>query len=309
MLYTRLFSGKAGFFMQQRILLSDAVDLFYLDIKSRRFTKDTQRFYRERLSLFLPWCKTNGIEVLQDLTHIHIRRYLVSLQERGLSSAYQHNNARALRAFLNYCVRDELIAKTPFAKVEMPKLAKKILPALTADEVQHILDSCKNERDEALILFLLDSGVRASELVALNVGDVDIATGSVVVHQGKGQKDRVTYIGVKTRKQLKRYLIERGGLANGEPLFSSEMGTGRLTYFGVAQLMKRLRAASGIKLCNAHTFRRTFAINCLRNGMDIFILAKLMGHADLTVLRQYLAIVKDDLQHAHGEHGVVDNLL
>lgn len=296
--------------MQQRILLSDAVELFFLDAKSRRFTKDTQRFYKERLSLFVTWCKGNSVEFLQDLTHIHIRQYLVSLQERGLSSAYQHNNARAIRAFLNYCVRDELIDKSPFAKVAMPKLAKKILPALTADEVRRTLDACQNERDEALILFLLDSGVRAQEAIVLNVADVDLSTGSVTVHQGKGQKDRITYIGAKTRKQLKRYLIERGNPALTEALFVAERGEHeRLSYFGVSQLMKRLRKASGVTNLNAHTLRRTFAINCLRNGMDIFVLAKLMGHADLTVLKQYLALVKDDLQKSHSEHGVVDNML
>jgi site-specific recombinase XerD len=82
----------------------------------------------------------------------------------------------------------------------------------------------------------------------------------------------------------------------------------RITYFGIAQLFKRLRKASGIKDCTAHTCRRTFALNCLRNGMDIFILVKLMGHSDLTILRQYLALVKDDLQKSHGEHGVIDNM-
>lgn len=295
--------------MQQRIPLKDTVELFYLDVKARHLTTSTQRFYRERLSLFLTWCDNNNVVSLQDLTHIHIRQYIVSLRERGVSSAYQHNTARAIKAFLNYCVRDELIAATPFAKVPMPKLQRKILPALTPNEIRRILDKCHNERDETIILFLLDSGVRASELIALRVGDVDLSTGCVNVRQGEGQKDRVTYVGVRVRKQVKRYLVvERGNPDAAAPLFSSERGSDTLTYFGLAQMLKRLRKATGIAICSAHTFRRTFAINCLRNGMDIFVLAKLMGHADLTVLRQYLALVQDDLQKAQQRSGVVDNL-
>jgi integrase/recombinase XerD len=180
--------------MQQKIHLTDAVELFYLDIKARQFTKNTQRFYKERLSLLLAWCKANGVEYLQDLTHIHIRKYIVSYQDRRLSSSYVNGHARAIRAFLNYAVRDELIDKSPFAKVEMPKLSKKILPALTGDQVRKILDHCKSERDEAIIMFLIDSGCRASEAIALNVADVDLSTGSVTVTQGKGQKDRVTLL-------------------------------------------------------------------------------------------------------------------
>ncbi len=72
--------------------------------------------------------------------------------------------------------------------------------------------------------------------------------------------------------------------------------------------MERLRKRSGVATCTAHTFRRTFALNCLRNGMNIYVLARLMGHADITILRQYLPLIEDDLQDAHARFGAVDNL-
>ncbi len=74
-------------------------------------------------------------------------------------------------------------------------------------------------------------------------------------------------------------------------------------------MMARLQQRSGVATCTCHTFRRTFAINCLRNGMNIYVLARLMGHADITVLRQYLPLIEDDLQEAHARFGAVDNLL
>lgn len=159
---------------------------------------------------------------LDTLTPHHIRRYLVDARKRDLSSQYQNNLARAIRAWLNYCVRDGLLEKSPMSTVKMPKIQNKILSAYTDDEVAAILDSCETTRDTALILFLLDSGVRASELIALNVGDVDLPSGTVKIEDGKGQKGRVTHIGAKTRKAVLRYILERGKPGNDEPLFTGQ---------------------------------------------------------------------------------------
>ncbi len=290
-------------------LLWDALDLFLLDCEARRLTTSTCQFYSVKLSLFLRWCDEHEIKTLQALTAHDLRRYFVSLLRRELSSQYQNNLARAIRAFLNYCVRDELLAVSPFAKVQMPRLEKRILPAFAVTEIQTILRSCAYERDKALCLFLLDSGVRASELIALNIGDVDMKTGVVTVKMGKGQKACTTYIGAHTRKQMRRYLAERGAVKPEAPAFASMANGNRMTLDGLVQVMGRLQQRSGISTCSCHTFRRTFALSCLRNGMNIYVLARLMGHADITILRQYLDLIDDDLQEAHARFGAVDNLL
>ena len=255
------------------------------------------------------WCEAAGSEIIQDLTAHHIRRYLVELHRRNLSSQYQHDLARAIRAFLNYCVRDELLEKSPFDKVQMPRLEKKILEAFSTEEIHRLLKGCTRERDRTLCLFLLDTGLRASELIALNVEDVDIRTGMVTVRLGKGQKGRTTYVGARTRKQLRRYFAERGDPKGRAPAFTSERGGKRLTLSELIQIMARLQKSSGVGTCTCHTFRRTFAIQCLRNGMNVYILARLMGHADITILQQYLALVEEDLQDAHAKYSAVDNLL
>lgn len=291
-----------------RIFLT-ALDLFFLDCEARRLTDATLSFYRAKLTLFIRWCEAEGLESVDELTAHHIRRYLVHLHRRNLSSQYQHNLVRAIRAFLNYCVRDEIIEKSPFSKVQMPRLEKKVLEALSPEDIRLILKNCAYDRDRALCLFLLDAGLRASELLALNVEDVDLKTGTVTVRLGKGQKGRTTYIGVHTRKQLRRYYAERGTLRERDPAFVSEMSGKRMTLSGLVQIMRRLQKCSGVPHCTCHTFRRTFALNCLRNGMNIYVLARLMGHADITVLRQYLPFVEDDMQDAHARFGAVDNLL
>jgi integrase/recombinase XerD len=283
--------------------------MFLLDCEARRLTPATREFYRAKLAVFVRWCAEEHIENLNELTAHHIRRFLVHILRRGLSGQYQHNLARAIRAFLNYCVRDDLLETSPFAQVQMPRLERKVPEALSAHEFNTILRSCTCARDRAICLFLLDSGVRASELLALNLGDVDLKTGAVTVRLGKGQKGRTTYVGAATRKQLRRYYAERTTTRDDDPIFIAEKGRGRLTQGGLVQLMERLRIRSGVALCTCHTFRRTFAITCLRNGMNLYVLARLMGHADITVLRPYLALVEDDLQDAHARYGAVDRML
>ena len=295
--------------MQQKFTISQSVELFLLDAQSRRFTDHTLRFYQERFRIIMLWCADHGVTNIGDLTSTHIRQFLAYQQSRNLSSSYVHSFARALRTLLNFCVRDGIIEISPFAKVKMPRLEAKILPALSTDEIRAILAKCDSHRDECVVLFMLDSGVRASELIELNAGDVDFKTGSVTVHQGKGQKDRITYIGFKTRKRLRAYLILRGDPTGKEALFVSEKGGARMTYSGLAQMFKRLRKASGVDECHAHAMRRTFAISCLRGGMDLYVLAKLMGHSDISVLKFYLDLVKDDLKAAHDNASPVDKII
>ena len=290
--------------------LKDVLELFLLDGESRGFTPATLTFYRDRLGLFLRGLAQNNVLTLEECTHTAIRQYLAEMQRRDLSSAYVHSHARAIRTFCNFLVREELLDVSPFKKVKMPRLEKKVLPALTGEEVQTILRACDYERDKAIVLFLLDSGVRAAELCALNAGDLD-NEGTVTVQMGKGQKGRVTFIGTRTRKQLLRYFAwERGGKPEPEaPLFASQRGGGRLAVATLRQLTKRLRLATGVKNCAPHAFRRTMAINSLRNGMSVYLLAKMLGHSDISVLRHYLDILQDDVKAAAKAHGVVDNLL
>lgn len=131
----------------------------------------------------------------------------------------------------------------------MLRLEKKILEPICPEDIQRILKACRYKRDKAICLFLLDSGVRATELCMLDVDDLNMDTGEVKVRADKGQKGR-----------------------------------------------------------SAHSFRRTFAIHSLRNGMNIYTLSKLMRHTDIAVLRPYLALVDIDLQKAQQQYGVVDHL-
>jgi site-specific recombinase XerD len=289
-------------------LIQEAFDIFLLDAKSRRLTESTMTYYRQRVGRFILWTQQQGLSHINEISTNYIRRYLIHLQEKGLASQSQHTEASAVRAFLNFCVAEEWLDASPMQRVRMPKVDKNILSALEVEDVKKLLKVCETERDKAIILCLLDTGCRASEFVALNGSDIDLNIGSVRVF-GKGRKERITYMGARSRKQLMRYFTIRGKPEMDEPIWVSEKGGTRLTYWGLQQLLKRLGDQAGVEECTPHTFRRTMALWSLRNRMSIYELQRLLGHSDIEVLRRYLALVEADLKSAHDRFGAVDNML
>ena len=119
----------------------------------------------------------------------------------------------------------------------------------------------------------------------------------------------MTFVGAKTRLALNKYLGSRSNTVPTAPLFGSIRDEGRLCYSGLRTVLRRLGEQSGVADVDAHRFRRTFALESLRAGMDIMRLSQMMGHGSLPVLQRYLKLLSDDLAEAHREHGPVDALL
>jgi site-specific recombinase XerD len=291
--------------------LSTAVEAFLTDCRARRLAVRTTDFYAWQLGQALTWLAGQEVTALADFTADHFRRYLVSLQDRNLAAASQHAAARALRAFLNFCEREDLLTgANPARKVKMPQLDKHTLPAVALADVRKLLDACEDSydplRDVAIIRLLTDTGLRAAELCALTVGDV---TGKrVQVRHGKGDKARVVFIGDATRRALDAYLSTRPGVGPGDALIVSLETGGALTYIGLRQILARLGKRAGVAV-KAHALRRTFAVESLRAGADLIRLARLMGHTDLTQLQKhYLPLLEDDLAATHDRTGPGDRL-
>jgi len=284
--------------------ISEAYTGFLLDCQARRLTPATLGYYEHRLGTFVKSC---GDLTIEQITPTYIRSYLAQMSVAGQSGFSVLGAARAVRCFFNFCLREEWIEKSPMARVKMPQVEKREPQVYTPEQIRTILKACISARDKAMILFLLDTGLRASELLALNVRDVDMGVGTVRVLQGKGQKDRTVYVGATARKALHAYYMTRRRVAPGDPVWLASTGGKRLLRNGMTQAMRRLSKRTGIH-CKAHGFRRTFATQSLRAGMDIYTLQRLMGHEDITVLKHYVSIAQSDLEAAHKRYGVVDNL-
>jgi integrase/recombinase XerC len=197
------------------------------------------------------------------------------------------------------------ISQAPI-NVKMPRVEQKKMRVLSADELNQILKVCRKLRDKALILFLVDSGMRRSEARSLNWIDVDIPSGVVNIRRSKNKKARSAFIGVKTRRALLRYRRTISHEDN-DALFQTQTGT-RLTPSGFRQVIRRISEKSGIPF-SAHDLRRTFATLSLKAGMNVLHLQSLLGHSSLEMTRRYVQIVEDDLGEAHKEYGPIDRFL
>ncbi|MBI1294284.1 tyrosine-type recombinase/integrase [bacterium] len=292
--------------------LTAETEEFLVDRQSRNFTPATLAWYHRCLTKWLDFCAEQGIESTQDVTASHVRRFLVQLGEAhsrgGVATLFT-----GVRAYLNWYA-DEYASKdwNPLAKVKAPKRPKERLEPLTLADFQRLVDSCESrtfagDRDRTLLYLLLDTGLRHLEATQLHVGDVNLQSGQVLVRQGKGQKARVVFIGQRTKRSMMAYLRHRGTTQDEDSLWVSVTNK-PLGKSGLRQIVRRAADRAGLPEPGMHAFRRAFAVNSLRNGMDVVTLQRLMGHADLSVIDRYLALLDEDLQRAHDRYGVVDNL-
>jgi len=222
---------------------------------------------------------------------------------------------RALRALVNWFGYEYEPEgwRNPLDRVRAPKVPQRLIEPVPLADVAAILEVCPTTtelgcRDRAILLALLDTGCRASEFLDLCLGDVDPFTGACQVRRGKGDKSRSVFLGETAREALRGYLDLRQAHDPLAPLWATRGGT-RLSYSGLREIVRRRARKAQVPAPSIHGFRRAFALGCLRRGMDIFSLQRLMGHADISILRRYLAQTHDDLLVAHRRHGPVDGLL
>ncbi|MEA4811141.1 MAG: tyrosine-type recombinase/integrase [Anaerolineaceae bacterium] len=286
---------------------------FIMERKSRQTSPNTLKYYGVEFRRFVKFCAENGITSVESLTADNLRRYLVHLEQTGRNTGGIHASYRAIRSFLLW-YENEVESdnwRNPIRKVKAPKLNIQPLEPVSYSAVKKMIAACDRsgdnllaKRDKAMFSFLLDTGARAFEVCAMDVADLNTQTGEVIIRKGKGGKPRIALIGKTTRRLVRAYLRDRR--EKSAALWASESGE-RLTYWGLNQMIRRRAAQARIKKPGLHDFRRAFALNCLRNGMDVFTLQRLMGHADLQVLRRYLAQTDDDLRLAHAKASPVDN--
>jgi site-specific recombinase XerD len=290
---------------------------FLLDREGARCSPATLVHYRYTVGSFVGWLREHSVNSPQDIRPDHIRAYLVDLQRRGLKDTSQHAHARGIKTFLRWLVAEGELEKSPMDRVSMPRLDKTIPPPFSRDDIERLLKACASKtprdlRDKALVLCLLDSGLRASEIVSLTVGDLDMRSGPVTI-VGKGRKQRTVRFGSRARQAILRYLATRQDVTPDSPLWVALTKDGRergaLTMRGLEIVCHYLGQRAGVSPANPHRYRRTFCLWCLRDGMDLHSLRLLMGHSSLAVLQRYLALAGEDIERAHKPHSPVDNLL
>jgi integrase/recombinase XerD len=192
------------------------VEAFLIDRKARGLADGTLRFYRQKLKLFCDFCESKVVTEISQITPTLSRRYLLWVKETNHNDGGRHAAYRTLRAFL-YWYEDEVEPdgwKNPIRKVKAPKVGETPSEPVTFDEVKQLAKTCDRgtftgNRDEAILLCLLDTGARATEFLSINLEDINQARGDILIRQGKGRKPRTIYIGKHSKRALRRYLKHR----------------------------------------------------------------------------------------------------
>ena len=288
------------------------VEAFLIDRKAQNMSRGTLSFYQCKLKNFTDFCEGKAVKNIMQITPSLLREYLLEFEIKGHNPGGCHAAYRTVKTFLRWWENEVELKNwsNPIRKVKAPKMSIEPLEPVDIEAVKAMMKICQNnltgQRDKAIMLFLLDTGVRASELVSINLEDANPITGDILVRVGKkGRKPRTVYLGSKSRKALRAYLRLRQDSSNA--LWITDEGE-RITYWGVKDIMKRRANQAEVKTPELHAFRRWFALACLRAGMDVYSLQELMGHADLQVLRRYLKQTNQDIRESHHRAKPVDNL-
>ena len=291
------------------------LNAFLIDRKAQGVSKGTVHFYEVKFKAFTRFCKLQENTNVLHITSNEIREYLLWLEAAGHNPGGCHAHYRAIRSFL-YWYEDEVEPKdwnNPIKKVKAPLKPDQPLEPVSIENINKLINTCSDDsytdyRDKAIFLSLLDTGARASEFLDVNIEDINQVMGDILIRDGKGRKPRTVFIGKQTRKSMRKYLTERND--NSPALWVSDPshGSDRLSYWGLRSMIVRRSKSANIQAPTLHDFRRAFAIAMLREGVDIYTLAKLMGHSTIDVLKYYLKQTTADMAIAHRRHGPVDNL-
>ena len=273
--------------------------------KSRNLAVGTIEFYAKKLNVFTQFGLKHAITNISQIRADHIREFLIWLEETGHRPAGIHCYYRSIKTFLKWYERETepVDWRNPINKVDAPFVPLEPLDPVSIETIKAMMETCKqgklsDARDKACLLVLLDTGMRLTEFLSLNREDVDAITGMILIRSGKGRKPRNVYLGDKSRQILRRYVKDRKDY--NPALWVARSGE-RLTETGLRMMLRRRAARAGVPVPSPHDFRRAFAIERWRAGVDILTLSKLMGHTSLQVLNRYIKQIGEDLEQAVGQ--------
>ena len=278
------------------VAISQDLLQMYIDAKAAEGrSQKTLTRYQYILNKFL---NSMNVSVL-DVTVYTIRNYFKKEQARGVSNSTIAGERSIIKSFYTWLFQEELITKNPCINVGAIKIEQKVRKSFDKVEISKILEACTNARDKAIILFLLNTGCRISELCGLLCSDFNFEKNECVVN-GKGSKWRMVFFDDVTRLAIADYLDETANLENRE-LFLSKRHKA-LTPGGVRRMLKILEERSGVKNIHPHRFRRTFATNMKNHGMPVEEIKALLGHSDMDTTLRYIYQTKETTKNAYFQY-------
>ena len=275
--------------------LDDGIAEYLLACEIEGKSPRTVQAYGETLRLFRRVCGARDLPAaLADFRPAHIYQFLKAVQDSGVSIGTRHRRFRETRTLFSWALRMGYCARNPFAGIPNVRLEQKVIQPYTPEEVQALLEICDPEtafgcRNRAIILLLLDTGIRASELLQLTLADIQRADHRVHIRWGKGRKQRVVPLGDRPAAAVRDYIDRFRGEEVGCVFLSSRGPRVPLAPFSLVTLFDRLGRRAGVHHVHAHRFRHTFATWAIENQARELDVQYLLGHSTSAMVRRYAA--------------------
>jgi integrase/recombinase XerD len=288
----------------------------YLDhlVVERGLADNTLKSYRRDLRRYAAWLAARDVDSLDAVREQTVTEFLVALREGDeehppLGAGSAGRTVVAVRGFHRFAVREGLTQVDPSAAVRPPAPAKRLPKALPLSDIEKILEAAGapgtalSMRDRALLELLYGTGARISEAVGLDLDDLDLEQGTVLL-RGKGSKERIVPVGSYAREAVETYLVRgRPDLAStgtGLPAVFLNARGGRLSRQSAWTVLVKAAERAGVPAeVSPHTLRHSFATHLLDGGADVRVVQELLGHASVTTTQVYTLVTVDSLREVY----------
>ena len=286
--------------------MEEQLNLFFGFLENeKKVSLNTLQSYKRDLKQFEKYLQENE-ENYAELTDEGIKTYIKHMQEIGKKPSTISRGLASIRSFYQYEAKNKAVKSDPTDGIQSPKIEKRVPSVLTSNEVALLLDQPKNvnlkgTRDKAMLEFAYATGMRVTEIISLNVDDINLENGYATCRNGK--KERTVPIGNMSLKALKDYMVNARNTMikdeNEKALFVNVNGE-RLTRQGFWKIIKYYKEQAHIeKDITPHVLRHSFATHLLQNGADLKSIQTMLGHSDILSTQVYMQFQDESLKNVY----------
>ncbi len=319
------------------------IDEFMVYCRSKQLREKTMSSYEQALRLFQRWCESEmNITKVDQVSESVMRRYINDLQERGKYSFYSDDEKkktnyperrrdfrkpisvitinsyiRELRVFFNWLDEDYKMKRNPMQKIRLLKVNRKARDFINDEDFKKLVSQLDKSyypehRDFAMIMLMIDTGMRLGECTTVLMTDLHLASHKICLRAEttKGRKDRVVFFSPKTETVLRRWIRFKDRYVESDYLFPIKAHGGHVNVSNFETNFKKYLRRAGLNdTLTPHCLRNNFAKRCLTNGMDIYTLSKILGHSSVKITEEaYLDLTDDDLGKRYQHYSPVRNM-
>lgn len=292
-----------------------SIELFENDCKLRNLRPHTITYYLNELKSYHKYLVEQDLETAPSKVTREViqKNVILYMKELGLKTVTINTRLRAIRSYFNFLHKQKHIRKNPVDGVKLLKDRKQIVQTFSVEQLESILSqpdlrTFTGLRDYCFMMLLLETGVRANELVGIELQDVRLKEGAIYIRNSKTYRERIVPIQKTMREQLSKYISIRGVVEctslfitiDGTPLTKRQVQN-RIKYYGDKAKLTGVR-------CSPHTFRHTFAKLSVKSGAGIFELQQILGHTSMEMVKTYVNLFSEDVKDKHKSFSPLKNL-